>query len=106
MKPILGELDAAEIRTARVVQYPRGGRPALPASIRRSERLQVQVTPRDMADLRRIGEAWGVPAATACYFIMAARLAELRGEGLDSMGGDWMASLGAWLRGLGHDETD
>jgi len=76
------------------------GRAPLPSGLRRSVRMQVTCTERDLADLQRIGERWGVPASTAFYFLAAGRLAELRGEALQSAGGDLVRVVSDWLAGL------
>jgi len=62
------------------------------------------MTARDLADLERIGAAWGVPASTAFYFLAAGRLAELRGETLASAGGDLVRIVSEWLAGLQTDD--
>lgn len=61
------------------------------------------MTERDHADLQRIGTAWGVPASTAFYFLAAGRLAELRGEALQSAGGDLVRVVSAYLASLDSD---
>jgi hypothetical protein len=81
-------------------QARQNGRHPIPPALRRTVRYQITVTERDAADLERIGEAWGVPAVTALYFLAAGRLAELRGETLSSSGGDLVRVVGEWLRGL------
>lgn len=76
-------------------------KPPIPPEMRRTERLQVTVTRRDLADLKRIAAAWSSEAqtiapSTALYFLAAGRLAELRGEALGS-GGDLVTHVSRWL---------
>jgi len=81
----------------------RSGRKRTPAPLQRTERLQVTVTRRDLADLERIGKAWEVPASTALAFLCMGTLADLRGEPLQAAGGDLAKAVGRYLAGLGSD---
>lgn len=65
-----------------------GGRPGIPKLLRRTERLQVSVSPRDLADFQRIGAEWEVPASVVMWALACDRLATLRGEALALVGGD------------------
>ena len=62
--------------------------------------MQVTCTARDLSDLERIGASWGVPASTAFYFLAAGRLAELRGEALQSAGGDLVRIVSEYLAAI------
>ena len=82
------------------------GKPHVPAGLRRDQRLQVSVTSRDLADLERIGEAWKVPASTALYFLAAGRLAELRGEAMQTAGGDLVLAVSRYLASVSQAPED
>lgn len=82
------------------------GKRRIPDSLKRTERMQVTVSARDLADLERIGDAWQVPASTALWALAAGRLAELRGERMTMAGGDLVKAVSRYLAGVGQDEGD
>ena len=58
------------------------GRIAVPAELRRSETIRLQLTPGDRADLQAIAEGWGVAIGTAAFAMIATELAAARGTSL------------------------
>jgi len=94
------------MHTAGMPDQTRAGRKRTPAPLQRTERLQVTVTPRDLADLQRIGKAWDVPASTALAFLCMGCLADLRGEPLALAGGDLAKAVGRYLANVGGGDAE
>jgi hypothetical protein len=61
---------------------PGSGRPPSPAHLVRDERLAIQITAQDRADLEACAVAWDSPVGTVAAFLLMQTLSDARGEAL------------------------